>query len=86
MKKIGLTGNQLKILALIAMTIDHVGVMLFPESVWLRVIGRLAFPIFAYMIAEGCHYTRSKSRYLGLCIGVAALCRVLLQEERRWWS
>ena len=77
MKKFGITGNQLKILALITMTIDHVGAMLFPESTWFRIVGRLAFPIFAYMIAEGCRYTRSKSRYLGLCIGVAALCQVV---------
>lgn len=47
----GLTGNQLKIIALITMTLDHVGVQLFPECQMLRIIGRIAFPIFAYMIA-----------------------------------
>ena len=65
-----MTGNQLKILALISMTIDHVGVVLFPQYEILRIIGRLAYPIFAYMIAEGCFYTRNKKRYLG---GIAAL-------------
>ena len=38
-----LTKNQLKILAMVCMTIDHIGAMLFPQAVWLRVIGRLAF-------------------------------------------
>ena len=64
MKRIGLTNNQLKILAMISMLLDHVGLMLLPEYTILRVLGRLAFPIFAYMIAEGCRYTRSRVKYL----------------------
>ena len=50
--KVGLSNNQLKILAMIAMTLDHVGVYLFPQVLWLRIVGRLAFPIYAFMIAE----------------------------------
>ena len=56
----GLTGNQLKLIALITMTIDHVGMMLLPQLRILRAIGRIAFPIFAYMIAEGCRHTRNR--------------------------
>ena len=56
----GLTGNQLKLIALITMTIDHIGFMLLPQVKILRAIGRIAFPIFAYMIAEGCQYTRNR--------------------------
>ena len=48
-----LTSNQLKLLALVTMTVDHVGVQLFPRVLWLRMVGRLALPIYAYMIAEG---------------------------------
>jgi hypothetical protein len=72
-----MTGNQLKILALVAMTLDHMGVVLFPEVYWLRVVGRLAFPIFAYMIAEGCFYTRNKKRYLGLVCALGVVCQVV---------
>ena len=57
-----LTGNALKILAALFMTIDHIGVMLFPRVLVLRIIGRLALPIFAFMIAEGCKYTRNKKK------------------------
>jgi hypothetical protein len=78
MKKFGLTGNQLKLLAVITMTIDHVGAHLFPTVMWLRIIGRLAFPIYAYMIAEGCHHTRSMPRYLLSVAGMAALCQGVL--------
>ena len=78
MKKIGLTGNQLKLLAVITMTIDHVGAYLFPTIMWLRIVGRLAFPIYAYMIAEGCHHTRSMLRYLLSVAGMATLCQGVL--------
>ena len=68
----GLTNNQLKIIAMISMLFDHVGLMLFPQVGAFRIVGRLAFPIFAYMIAEGCRYTRNRARYL-LMIAVMAL-------------
>lgn len=58
-----LSGNALKLLALAFMTIDHIGYHLLDNYVPFRIIGRLAFPIFAYMIAEGCKYTRSRTRY-----------------------
>lgn len=67
-----LSGNALKIIALISMTIDHIGVQLFPFNDMFRIIGRLAFPIFAYMIAEGCTYTKNRSKYIML-MGVTAL-------------
>jgi hypothetical protein len=62
-KKFGLTNNQLKIIAMVAMLLDHVGKVLLPQYQILQIIGRLAFPIFAFMIAEGCYYTRNKIRY-----------------------
>lgn len=55
---------QLKMLACLTMLIDHIGAALFPQIFALRLIGRLAFPLFAWMIAEGAHYTRDRKRYL----------------------
>ena len=75
--KNGLTGNQLKILAMIAMTCDHVGLQLLPQVDILRLIGRLAMPIYAYMIAEGCRHTRSRGKYLRRLLSMAALCQVV---------
>lgn len=71
----GLSGNQLKLFAMVCMTLDHIGLMLFPRYVALRVIGRLAFPIYAYMIAEGCRYTRSMGRYLLTLLLTAVVCQ-----------
>jgi len=55
--------NLLKIVAMIAMLIDHAGKMLFPQYRIMRIIGRIAFPIYAYCIAVGCVYTKSPIRY-----------------------
>lgn len=75
--KTGLTGNQLKIIAMITMTCDHVGMQLFPQLLWLRMIGRLAMPIYAYMIAEGCRYTRDRKKYFWRLFGLGALCQIV---------
>lgn len=58
-----LSGNVLKIIAAISMVIDHIGVMFFPYVKIYRILGRLAYPIFAFMIAEGCKYTKNKLKY-----------------------
>lgn len=70
-----LTGNALKLIAALSMTIDHAGLLLFPQYPVLRILGRLAFPIFAFMIAEGCKYTHSRRRYFGNIFALAVLCQ-----------
>lgn len=72
-----MTGNQLKMVALITMTIDHIGVILLPQYPILRIIGRLSFPIFAYMVAEGCHHTHDKRRYLEGIVLLGLLCQAV---------
>lgn len=60
---------HLQIIAAIAMLVDHLTWIIFPGypteplPIILHVIGRLAFPIFAYFIAEGYHYTHDKKKY-----------------------
>ena len=69
-RKFGLNGNVLKIIACVSMLLDHIGFFLFPGARWLRMAGRLAMPIFAFFVAEGCKYTRNKTRHL---LTIAAL-------------
>ena len=77
-KTIGmLNGNHLKLIAALAMLLDHAGLLLFPQCVPLRIVGRLAYPIFAYMIAEGCRYTRNKLRYFGMIFGLGIGCQIV---------
>ncbi len=82
-KKFGLTSNQLKIIAMISMVIDHIGVYLFPHVYSvdgidiLRILGRIAFPIYALCIAEGCRYTKNKAKYLGLIAAMAVVFQIV---------
>ena len=67
--KRGLTSFQLKITALIIMTIDHFGAYaLFTDSPeinnHMRIIGRIAAPVFLFLLAEGLRHTRGKKKYI----------------------
>lgn len=73
--KRGINSFQLKIIANILMAIDHTGAILFPHVLAYRIIGRLAFPIFAFLISEGYRHTRSVKRYMLRL----AVCAVLFQ-------
>lgn len=55
--------GALKIIACICMLIDHVGAILYPNEMWLRAVGRIAFPIFCYLIVEGYVHTRNVRKY-----------------------
>ena len=60
----------LKAVAMITMLIDHAGAIFFPGLIELRVIGRIAFPIFCWGVAAGCVHTKSLPKYaLRLLIG-----------------
>lgn len=58
-----LSGNTLKTIALVSMVVDHVGLVFFPSIIIFRILGRLAFPIFAFMISEGARYTKNRLAY-----------------------
>lgn len=63
----------LKLIAFVTMTTDHIGAVFFPESVILRIIGRIAFPLFAYCLVIGYLYTRDVKKYLGRLLFFAVL-------------
>ena len=60
----GLNGTVLKLIAMTSMVLDHVGDNFFPDQVWMRIMGRIAMPIFAFCVSEGFRRTRDKRKYL----------------------
>lgn len=71
-----MSGFQLKLLAMLTMLIDHTGMVLFPELTWMRVVGRLAFPLYCFLLAEGAVHTRDIKRYLGRLLVFAVLSEI----------
>lgn len=82
-----LNGNQLKAIALVTMLIDHIGYVLlqsgaivfsgsFDLGYNLRIIGRTAFPIYAFLITEGYKHTHSFKEYAGRLFGFALISEV----------
>jgi len=67
-----LDATALKLIAMASMVFDHVGDNFFPQLIWMRVVGRIAMPIFAFCVAEGFIHTRNRLRYLRR-MGVFAL-------------
>lgn len=67
--KKGLETNSLKLIAIIAMTIDHLAILYFadkarsPLEVLFHFIGRITAPIIWFFIAEGCYHTHNIRRY-----------------------
>ena len=72
-----LNGNTLKLLAAALMLVDHMGLLLFPNTLWLRMIGRLSMPLFAFTISEGCRYTKNKVKHFLLIFILGALCQAV---------
>lgn len=74
-----LSGSALKIIALLSMLADHCAYFLMEPNTplynMLRCYGRIAFPVFAFLIAEDFAHTRSRNRYF-----LSLLCCALISE------
>ena len=62
-QKFGVSGSALKCIAMASMLTDHIGYVLFPQYLILRMIGRLAFPIYCFLLVEGAMHTGNIRKY-----------------------
>lgn len=66
----------LKIVAFLTMTIDHVGYLFFPSDYLWRVVGRIAFPLFAYCFVLGFIYTKDIKKYFIRLLGFSLISQI----------
>ena len=75
-----LSGSALKIIAVLSMVIDHCAYFLMEHGTPLygvmRCFGRIAFPVFAFLIAEGFAHTRNRTRYFLTILGFAIISEI----------
>ena len=76
-----MNANNLKFIACVSMLIDHAGLLLFPEQIWMRSIGRLAMPLFGFFIAEGARYTSNRMRYFMRTFLLGIACKAVYTAE-----
>lgn len=74
--KRGLNAFTLHILAMVLMLSDHLWATIVPGNRWMTDIGRLAFPIFAFMIVEGFYHTHNLKKYMLRLLLFAVLSEV----------
>lgn len=76
----------LKLLALVFMLVDHMGVVIFPGVTEMRVIGRMALPLYAWCLVVGSVKTRNPARYLLRLAVLAAVSQPLymMALNHRW--
>lgn len=73
-----LSNFDLKLIAIITMTIDHIGVVFgTPFYNLLRAVGRLSFPIFAFLLTEGYVHTKSFGKYFFRLLVLAVISEVI---------
>ncbi len=72
----GITSNILKLIAVILMLSDHIWATVMSFGDWMTYIGRMAFPIFAFLIAEGFIHTSSFKKYALRLLGFAVITEI----------
>lgn len=70
--------DSLKLIGVMAMLVDHVGMIFFPQITFLRIVGRIAFPIFAYYLVQGFIHTSSLKKYILRLSAFAAISQLPL--------
>ncbi len=68
--------DVLKIIAIITMTIDHIGAIFYPTVDSFRIIGRIAFPLFCYLLVLGVESTHNIKNYFMRLVAFAFISQI----------
>ncbi|MBO7319578.1 MAG: hypothetical protein J6V06_06130, partial [Clostridia bacterium] len=84
----GLTSNMLRVIAVLLMLSDHIWATYMSFGDWMTNIGRMAFPIFAFQIAEGFVHTKNFKKYALRLLGFALITELPfnLFYSSRWFN
>ncbi len=74
----------IKLIAMATMLVDHVGLIFFPNLIIFRLIGRLALPLYAFLIAEGMRYTSSRKKYFTRLFFIALISQLVYIFVINW--
>ncbi len=84
--KLGLTSFNLHLLAMVLMLFDHLWATVVPGQQWMTWLGRIAYPIFAFLIAEGYYHTSNVNKYVKrmVCFALIAELPFNLMYTASW--
>ena len=75
MRKFDFGRELLKIIAIVTMVSDHVSKILYPDLLLLQIIGRLSFPLFAYLVVLGVESTKKPRKYMATLLSFAVIAQ-----------
>lgn len=67
---------MMQLIAMTTMLIDHIGFILFPETNILRIVGRIAFPLYSWFLVQGYLHTRNHKKYIIRLLGLACISQI----------
>jgi hypothetical protein len=67
---------MMQLIAMTTMLIDHIGFIFFPQTNILRVVGRIAFPLYSWFLVQGYLHTRNHKRYIQRLLGLACISQI----------
>ena len=70
--------EMMHILAMVSMTVDHCGAYWFRDAMWMRAVGRLAYPLFCVLVAEGIQRSHNVESYIARLYASAVVAQVVL--------
>jgi len=77
---------MLQFIAMLTMLVDHLGVVFFPKAEILRIIGRIAFPLYSWFLVQGYYKTSNRKKYVWRLFLIALLAQIPFTLALQSWE